>query len=414
MKKKIVALIAIATLMITFSSCDLLEEKKKFETSINIDEDTEAAVQQEQQKEFDAYGDEEVKEKVEEIQGYIDDYFYFEKDSAKQEEAYYDGIMAGLDDPYSVYYTAEEYQELLEEDSGEFSGVGAVVTQDENKNVKIVRTIKNSPAQEAGLEADDIIVQVGDVEINGQDLDIVVKMIRGEVGTVAHIKVYRQSVNDYLEFDITRAIVTDETVSYEMKDNNIGYISVTQFYDNTDENFIEAIDTLTAQGAEGFIIDLRDNPGGLLTSVVNMCDYIMPKGNIVTTKDKNGYIIKEYNATNDHTVDVPIVVLINGNSASASEIFAGAMKDTGKATLVGMTSFGKGIVQSVIPLSDGSAIKITIAKYFTPNGNDIHEIGVAPDYEVELVDRTNAVNIEYEDDLQLQRAENVMIELLGK
>lgn len=414
MKKKIVALIAIATLMITFSSCDLLEEKKKFETSINIDEDTEAAVQQEQQKEFDAYGDEEVKEKVEEIQGYIDDYFYFEKDSAKQEEAYYDGIMAGLDDPYSVYYTAEEYQELLEEDSGEFSGVGAVVTQDENKNVKIVRTIKNSPAQEAGLEADDIIVQVGDVEINGQDLDIVVKMIRGEVGTVAHIKVYRQSVNDFLEFDITRAIVTDETVSYEMKDNNIGYISVTQFYDNTDENFIEAIDTLTAQGAEGFIIDLRDNPGGLLTSVVNMCDYIMPKGNIVTTKDKNGYIIKEYNATNDHTVDVPIVVLINGNSASASEIFAGAMKDTGKATLVGMTSFGKGIVQSVIPLSDGSAIKITIAKYFTPNGNDIHEIGVAPDYEVELVDRTNAVNIEYEDDLQLQRAENVMIELLGK
>ena len=239
-------------------------------------------------------------------------------------------------------------------------------------------------------------------------------MIRGEVGTVAHIKVYRQSVNDYLEFDITRAIVTDETVTYEMKDNNIGYISVTQFYDNTDENFIEAIDALTAQGAEGFIIDLRDNPGGLLTSVVNMCDYIMPKGNIVTTKDKNGYIIKEYNATNDHTVDVPIVVLINGNSASASEIFAGAMKDTGKATLVGTTSFGKGIVQSVIPLSDGSAIKITIAKYFTPAGNDIHEIGVAPDYEVELVDRTNAVNMEYEEDLQLKRAENVMIELLGK
>ena len=414
MKKKIVALFAITTLMITFSSCDLLEEKKKFETSINIDENTASDAQQTQQKEFDAYGDEEVKEKVEEIQGYIDDYFYFEKDSAKQEEAYYDGIMAGLDDPYSVYYTAEEYQELLEEDSGEFSGVGAVVTQDENKNVKIVRTIKNSPAQEAGLEADDIIVQVGDVEINGQDLDIVVKMIRGEVGTVAHIKVYRQSVNDYLEFDITRAIVTDETVTYEMKDNNIGYISVTQFYDNTDENFIEAIDALTAQGAEGFIIDLRDNPGGLLTSVVNMCDYIMPKGNIVTTKDKNGYIIKEYNATNDHTVDVPIVVLINGNSASASEIFAGAMKDTGKATLVGTTSFGKGIVQSVIPLSDGSAIKITIAKYFTPAGNDIHEIGVAPDYEVELVDRTNAVNIEYEDDLQLKRAENVMIELLGK
>lgn len=413
MKKKILVLAAAGVMAISFVGCGIFDLKDQLQTSINLDDTTTNISEAEPKDRFDN-NDKDVQKKVDEIQGYIEDYFYFEKDPERQEEAYYDGIMAGLDDPYSVYYTPEEYQELLEEDSGEFSGVGAVVTQEENKTVKIVRTIKDSPAEKAGLQADDIIVQVGDVEIVDQDLDTVVKMIRGEVGTVAHIKVYRSSINDYVEYDITRAVVTDSTVESKILDNNIGYVAVTQFYDNTDEKFIEALGDLEAQGVEGVIIDMRDNPGGLLTSVTAMCDYIMPKGTVVTTKDKYGNIIKEYTSTNDHVVDYPLVVLVNANSASASEIFAGAMKDTGMAKLVGTKTFGKGIVQSVIPLSDGSAIKITIAKYFTPNGNDIHKLGIDPDYEVELEDRTNAVNIEYKDDLQLQRAEKVMMELLGK
>jgi carboxyl-terminal processing protease len=199
------------------------------------------------------------------------------------------------------------------------------------------------------------------------------------------------------------------SVSSEILDDNIGYIQVEQFYENTDEEFEEKFDELLAEGVDGVIIDLRDNPGGLLDSVVNMCDYIMGEGTIVTVKDRDDNVIQEYTSSADSEVDIPMVVLVNGNSASASEIFTGAMKDTGKAEIVGTTTFGKGIVQSVIPLSDGSAIKLTIAKYFTPAGNDIHKVGIEPDYVVELADgRLNAVNLDREDDLQLQKAEELL------
>lgn len=166
---------------------------------------------------------------------------------------------------------------------------------------------------------------------------------------------------------------------------------------------------------KGIIIDLRDNPGGMLTAVVEMCDYIMAEGTIVSTKDKNGNVIGNYSANDKDSLDIPLVLLVNGNSASASEIFAGAMKDTGKAKLVGTTTYGKGIVQSVIPLSDGTAIKLTVAKYFTPNGNDIHEIGIEPDYVVELADGVNnAVNLERADDLQLDKALEVIRDMLNQ
>jgi carboxyl-terminal processing protease len=199
------------------------------------------------------------------------------------------------------------------------------------------------------------------------------------------------------------------SVTSEVLDNNLGYIQVEQFYENTDEEFEEKFDELLAEGVDGVIIDLRDNPGGLLDSVVNMCDYIMGEGTIVTVKDRDDNVIQEYTSSADSEVDIPMVVLVNGNSASASEIFTGAMKDTGKAEIVGTTTFGKGIVQSVIPLSDGSAIKLTIAKYFTPAGNDIHKTGIEPDYVVELKDgRLNAVNLDREDDLQLQKAEELL------
>jgi carboxyl-terminal processing protease len=317
--------------------------------------------------------------------------------------------MEGLDDPYSVYYTEEEYDQLMEDDSGEYCGIGAVVTQDADMNVSVVRPIENSPAEEAGLQAGDIIVEVNDMVASDYELSLVVKEIRGEEGTVAHLKVYREGESDYLYFDITRRTVENVSVTSEVLDNNLGYIQVEQFYENTDEEFEEKFDELLAEGVDGVIIDLRDNPGGLLDSVVNMCDYIMGEGTIVTVKDRDDNVIQEYTSSADSEVDIPMVVLVNGNSASASEIFTGAMKDTGKAEIVGTTTYGKGIVQSVIPLSDGSAIKLTIAKYFTPAGNDIHKTGIEPDYVVELKDgRLNAVNLDREDDLQLQKAEELL------
>ncbi len=356
--------------------------------------------------------DKEVEDKIEEINGYIDTYYYFDIDEESQEEAVYDGIMAGLDDPYSVYYTADEYADLMEENSGEYVGVGAVVTQGTDKAVTIVRPIPGSPAEEVGLMAEDIVVQVGDVEITNQDLSTVVDMIRGEEGTEVYIKVYRPSISGYVEFNVIRRVVENVTVYSEILDDNIGYIQVQQFYDNTDEEFIAAVKDMQSKNVKGIIVDVRDNPGGLLTSVVNMCDFIMEEGPILTTKDKHGNIIQQYNSTDDESLDMPMVVLINGNSASASEIFAGAMQDTGKAELVGTTTFGKGIVQSVMPLSDGTAIKLTIAKYFTPAGNDIHEAGIEPDYVVELPDGAeSAVNVDREEDTQLDKAIDIIYQL---
>lgn len=352
--------------------------------------------------------DKDVQAKVDEINRYIENYYYFDIDPDFQEESFYDGIMNGLNDPYSVYYTKEEYQDLLEDNSGEYFGVGAVVTQDTTMKVTVVRPIKGSPAEAAGVKADDIIVEVDGTEITDQELSLVVEMIRGEKGTTAHIKVYRPSEDKYIEFEIKRAEVENVSVDYRMLDNNVGYISITQFYENTPKEYKEAVEDLGKQGAKGLIVDLRDNPGGLLNAVVDMCAYTLDGGNIVTTKDRDGKVTSSFDDKDDHSIDVPMVVLVNGNSASASEIFAGAMKDTGTAKLVGTTTFGKGIVQSILPLSDGTAIKITVSKYFTPGGNDIHQIGIEPDYEVELEDRTNAVNIDYEDDLQLHKAEEVI------
>lgn len=357
--------------------------------------------------------DKDVQAKVNEINTYIDNYYYFDIDPEVQEESFYDGIMNGLDDPYSVYYTKEEYQDLLEDNSGEYFGVGAVVTQDATMKVTVVRPIKGSPAEAAGVKADDVIVEVDGTEITDQELSLVVEMIRGEKGTTAHIKVYRPSEDKYIEFDIQRAEVENVSVDYRMLDNKVGYISVTQFYENTPKEYKEAVEDLEKQGAKGLIVDLRDNPGGLLNAVVEMCAYTLDGGNIVTTKDRNGKVTSSFDDNDDHCIDIPMVVLVNGNSASASEIFAGAMKDTDTAELVGTTTFGKGIVQSILPLSDGTAIKITVSKYFTPGGNDIHEIGIDPDYEVELQDRSNAVNLDYEDDLQLQKAEEVIAAMMN-
>lgn len=419
MKKKLKKLWALALATVLSVICigcgEETESKKNTRESIDVQTDSNAT-----QKDADPvdaselWQDSSVEKKISEINDLIDKYYYFDVDRDKQEEALYDGIMEGLDDPYSVYYTKEEYADLQEDTSGEYVGIGAVVTMNSDMRVEIVRPIKNSPAEEAGLKAGDILVQVDDTEITDQELSTVVDMIRGKEGTKAHLKIYRQGESDYLEFDVERRTVENYTVEDEMLDDQVGYIAVTQFNDNTAQEFEDAMDEVQANGAKAAIIDLRDNPGGLLTAVVDMCDYIMDDGVIVSTKDRDGNVIGEYKDSGKHSVDIPLVVLVNGNSASASEIFSGAMQDSGKARLVGTTTFGKGIVQSVIPLSDGTAVKLTIAKYFTPNGNDIHKKGITPDYEVELPDgKTSAVNIDRADDTQLQKAQEVIAEMLN-
>lgn len=354
-------------------------------------------------------------DKLAEISSYVDKMFYFDVDEDYQDEAFYDGIMNGLNDPYSVYYTKEEYDSLMEDSSGEYVGIGAVVTQAADKTVSVVRPIPGSPAEEAGLMADDVFVEIDGIKIVDQELSQVVDIIRGTEGTEAHLKMYRKSTGEYMEFDVPRRVVENLTVETKDIEEGIGYIQVTQFYENTGEEFKAAIDKYEAEGAKGLIIDMRDNPGGVLNAVVDMCDYMLESGPIVTTKDRDGNVLKDFRASSDHSIKIPVVLLVNGNSASASEIFAGAMKDTGTAVLVGTQTFGKGIVQSVIPLSDGTAIKITVAKYFTPNGNDIHGEGITPDVVLELPDeRTNAVGLEYEDDIQLQKAVSIIHGKIGR
>lgn len=405
MKKKKLLVSAMAiSLAFSMTGCsfldDLLHVNDNTENPVSVNTGSDSS---------DIWEDDDVEKKVNEINSLIDYYYYFDIDKETQEEALYDGIMMGLDDPYSVYYTQDEYEALMEENTGEYVGIGAVVTQDETMKVSIVRPVPGSPAEEAGLLAEDIFIEIDGTVLSDEDLQHVVDMIRGEEGTVAHIKIFRPSINEYLEFDVTRRVVENVTVYHEMLDDSIGYIQVQQFYENTPDEFIKAIETCQSQGAKALVIDMRDNPGGLLTAVVEMCDYIIEGGNIVSTRDKNGNNIAVYEANDSKSLDIPMAVLVNGNSASASEIFAGAMKDTKKADIIGTTTFGKGIVQSVIPLSDGTAIKITIAKYFTPNDNDIHEVGVEPDYVVELKDgRTNAVNLERADDVQLDKAVEVL------
>lgn len=419
MKKKLIQLAVVATLACGLTACGGKEnthQNSSIDIDVNDSTDVEIVTTEENKPADGALLDDpEVEQKIDEINLYIDFYYYNEIDREKQEEALYDGIMQGLDDPYAGYYTPEEFSELQEDSSGEYVGVGALLTQGTDKLVTVVRPLKGSPAEEAGLLAEDVIVEVDDKSVEGVELELVVKWIRGEENTTAHLYVYRPSTQEYLDFYITRRVVENYTVSSEMLDDQIAYIKVDQFNENTDEEFDEQLEALRKQSAKGVIIDLRDNPGGLVSSVVNMCNSIMSEGVIVSTKDRNGKQTSCYKADNEKSCDLPIVVLVNGNSASASEIFSGAMQDTGNATIVGVQTYGKGIVQSVIPLSDGSAIKLTVAKYFTPNENDIHTVGITPDVIVELPDgRENAVNIDRAEDTQLDKAIEILMEKMAR
>lgn len=351
--------------------------------------------------------------KLETIEDLIDKNFYFEDDEQAKQDGIIKGYLEGLDDPYSVYYTQEEYAAFMEDTEGEYVGVGVQVSQ--NVDTKVITVVKvfNGPAKDAGIQENDIITEVNGEDISAQDIDTVVDKIRGEEGTEVTISVYRAADAKDYDYTMPRQKVENPTVEYEMLADNIGYVQVSSFYEVTAEQYIAAIKDLESQGMEGLIVDLRDNGGGLLDIAVEMLDFMLPAGKIVYTEDKDGNVTSEYNSDEEQQFTKPLAVLVNGYSASASEIFAGAIKDYGTGTLVGENTYGKGIVQRMFPLEDGSAIKLTIAKYFTPKGNDIHKIGIKPDVEVEL-DVEAYRESKGEKDNQLDAAINNILEKLGK
>ena len=345
-------------------------------------------------------------EKLSVLKGLIDENYIGDVDEEALEEGIYKGYIQGLEDPYSVYYNEEETKDLYETTEGEYSGIGAVLSQDlESGVITLVQIYEGSPAAKAGLKDNDILTKVGDIEVTGMDLSEVVTYIKGEKGTDVDLTVLRGEDAEEITVTATRDTVEAQTVKYEMLEGQTGYLSVSEFDSVTYAQYEEALNELTAQGMTGLIVDLRNNPGGNLNTVCEMLDLVLPKGTIVYTEDKDG---KRETATSDdeHQINVPMVVLVNGNSASASEIYAGAIQDYGIGKIVGTQTYGKGVVQQIFDLGDGTSVKLTIAEYFTPNGRNIDGEGITPDVEVEYeVDENNP-----EADNQLEKALEVMKE----
>jgi carboxyl-terminal processing protease len=324
----------------------------------------------------------EIKDKAEILSSYINRFYLNDIDYGKMGDIIYKAMVSGLDDKYAAYYTKDEYKDISEKTKGEFCGIGAYISQGKNDNsLKVAGVVKGGPAEKAGIKKGDIIVEVDGENIQGKDSSYAVSKMKGKKGTNVSISVMRKGNKKPITFNIKREVIHDNTVSYKMLDNNIGYISVSAFETVTKKQFKSAVDCLEKKNEKGLIIDLRDNGGGLLDTALNMLDQILPKKLVVYTKDKNG-VAEEYYTKDDKEIKIPIVILVNGNSASASEVFCGALRDYGKAKLLGTKTFGKGIVQSSFAFRDGTGLKFTTSKYYTPKGMNIHGTGFEPDIKV--------------------------------
>ncbi len=329
--------------------------------------------------------DKELLGKLDAIEEIVDDYYY--KDDLEEEklvEGAYRGMLDAVGDPYTCYYSAEELESLMEDTNGVYYGIGAYVSLTEDGNYpQITSPIAGSPAEEADLRPGDIIYEINGESTYGMDLDSAVLLIKGREGSTVDLTIVRSTETDYLYITLERRRVEAPTVEYEMLEDGMAYIQITQFSDVTVDQFADALATMRGSDMKGLIIDLRANPGGSLTAVVNIARMLLPKGLVVYTEDKYGHR-EEYSCDGKNEFELPMVVLIDGNSASASEVLAGAIKDYEMGTLVGTRTFGKGIVQQIFGLEDGSAVKVTTSSYYSPKGINIHGEGIEPDLECEF------------------------------
>ena len=335
----------------------------------------------------------------------VDAYYYEDVDHDELLEGAAIGLMQGVGDIYTAYFTQEDMEAFNEETEGEYAGIGCQLIADPTDElITVTRVFKGSPAEKVGIRTGDKIVYVNDVYYSAHEMDAAVDVMRGTPGESVKVTVLRNL--ETIDFDVTREIVHINYVEHQILEDNIGYVLVYDFLGNALDGFKTAIDAFKAAGVKAMIIDLRNNGGGLLDASIEMADLILPEGTVVSLKDKAGY--EEAFMIDSEYYDVPMVVLVNEYSASASEILAGAIRDYGEGTLVGRRTFGKGVVQSMFEFPDGSGIKITTARYYTPSGECIHEIGIDPHVEVELDEEAVTMyginNLPHDQDAQLQKA----------
>lgn len=347
-------------------------------------------------------------QKIEYLEKLIDQEYLGEVDNDEMAEGVYAGLVYGLGDVYSRYYTADEYAQETASTDGAYAGIGVSIQKNKNGGVQITECYEGGPGAEAGLQTGDVITAINDTDVTDMELSDVVSMIRENKDKTIVLTVLRENEDSSREISVDVTDVELPSVSGEMIDESTGYIQITQFTGVTPQQYKDTFAELKDKGMERLVIDLRDNPGGLLTSVCDILREILPEGLIVYTEDKYGNR-EEETCDGKNKLDMPLAVLVNENSASASEIFAGAVQDHGVGTIVGTTTYGKGVVQELRQLSDGSAVKLTVSNYYTPNGNSINKVGIKPDVEVKLASvLLNKDEITHEEDNQLQKALNVI------
>lgn len=347
-------------------------------------------------------------QKIEYLEKMIDQEYLGEVDNAEMAEGIYAGLVYGLGDVYSRYYTADEYAQETASTDGAYAGIGVSIQKNKNGGVQIAECYEGGPGAEAGLQTGDVITAINDTDVTDMELSDVVSLIRENKDNTIVLTVFRENEEKSREISVDVTDVELPSVFGEMLDKKTGYIQITQFTGVTPQQYKDMFAELKDKGMERLVIDLRDNPGGLLTSVCDILREILPEGLIVYTEDKYGNR-EEENCDGKHQLDMPLAVLVNENSASASEIFAGAVQDHEVGMIVGTTTYGKGVVQELRQLSDGSAVKLTVSNYYTPNGNSINKVGIKPDVEVKLASELlNKDEITHEEDNQLQKALDVI------
>jgi len=348
--------------------------------------------------------------KVMSIKDYIENNYLREVEDSALLDGQLKGMVQALEDPYSVYMTKDEFTSFTEQTAGIYGGIGVIVTPGEDNLITVVSPIEDTPGERAGIKTGDKIIMVNGIEFYAENMDEAVKVMKGEPKTKVNLTIMRkdkENNNETIEMEIIREEIRLVTVKSEVLEDNIGYLKITSFDEITYEDFKKNLNLLEEANVDGIVLDLRNNPGGLLNICAEIADELLGEGNIVYTQTKSGE--REYLKSKKSQTNLPLVMLVNEGSASASEILAGAIKDHNRGELIGTTTFGKGVVQRIRDLGDGSGLKLTVSEYFTPNGTNIHGIGITPDIVVELNEDVEGIGVDYlEVDNQLQKAIEVL------